>query len=117
MVRAKKRIGRPPKYGKRFALGLRVTAETKQAIEAAAKATGRTQSQQAEDMLERCRTYDALMEGMRTTVEQVTKGRIEQAFREAGYTETRSGPGGTIAWVLTASLAKHSGFKPEDEQP
>jgi hypothetical protein len=51
-----KRIGRPtkkPKTGERVSLGLRVTAETKQRLDAAAAMSGRSQSQEAEMRLER----------------------------------------------------------------
>jgi hypothetical protein len=52
----KKRIGRPPKAappGKRVALGLKVTSEIKQRLDEEARKNGRTQSQQAELMIER----------------------------------------------------------------
>jgi hypothetical protein len=51
-----KRLGRPlkaPTPGKRVALGLKVTAEIKQRIDEEARRTGRTQSQQAELLIER----------------------------------------------------------------
>jgi uncharacterized protein (DUF1778 family) len=43
----------PPKPGKRVSLGLKVTAEVKQRIDKAAQASGRTQSQEAELLLEK----------------------------------------------------------------
>lgn len=52
----KKRLGRPPKAptpGKRVALGLKVTSEIKQRLDEEARKSGRTQSQQAELMIER----------------------------------------------------------------
>jgi predicted transcriptional regulator len=52
----KKRTGRPvkkPEPGKRMSLGLKVTAEIKERIDKAAKASGRTQSQEAEALIER----------------------------------------------------------------
>jgi hypothetical protein len=52
----KKRLGRPPKAptpGKRVALGLKVTSEIKQQLDEEARKHGRTQSQQAELMIER----------------------------------------------------------------
>jgi uncharacterized protein (DUF1778 family) len=51
----KTRIGRPTKpgtSGQRNSLGLRVTAETKHKIEAAALKSGRSQSQEAEFLIE-----------------------------------------------------------------
>ena len=60
--REEKRLGRPlkpPTPGKRVSLGLKVTAEVKQKIDEEARKTGRTQSQQAELLLERAFTEDA----------------------------------------------------------
>ena len=51
MAEKKKRLGRPTKpgtAGQRNSLGLRVTAETKRKLEAAALKSGRSQSQEAE---------------------------------------------------------------------
>jgi predicted transcriptional regulator len=50
-----KRIGRPtkaPQPGKKVSLGLKVTADIKNRLDAAARASGRTQSQEAERRLE-----------------------------------------------------------------
>jgi hypothetical protein len=50
------RLGRPPKPptpGERVSLGLKVTAKIKQRIDEEARKSGRTQSQQAELMIER----------------------------------------------------------------
>lgn len=55
MPSAKKRTGRPakkPKPGSRVSLGLKVTAQMKELLDAQAKASGRTQSQEAELRLE-----------------------------------------------------------------
>ena len=54
-MRQPKRIGRPtkaPKAGDRVSLGLRVTAEIKSRLDAAAMISGRSQSQEAELRLE-----------------------------------------------------------------
>src|SRR5215469_6107716 len=56
-----KRGGRPAKPatpGKLAVLGLRVTAETKNMLDAAAKASGRTQAQEAERLIEVGRTWE-----------------------------------------------------------
>jgi hypothetical protein len=59
-----KRIGRPlktPEPGERVSLGLRVTAATKQRLDDAARATGQTQSREAELLIEYAfRERDAL---------------------------------------------------------
>ena len=54
-MKASKRVGRPskaPQKGARNSLGLRVTAEMKNRLEAAAAASGRSQSQEVEFRLE-----------------------------------------------------------------
>jgi hypothetical protein len=63
---SKKRLGRPtkaPTPGKRVSLGLKVTAEIKQRIDEEACRTGRTQSQQAELMIERSFSEQAALGG------------------------------------------------------
>jgi hypothetical protein len=107
---AKKRIGRPATYRKRFALGLRVTENTKRDIEAAAKASGRTQSQEAERLIEQALVPYRVLEAMEATIKKIKTGGLDQAFREAGYTKTRAGPGGIEAWVRSDRLAERSGF-------
>lgn len=55
MDKRPRRIGRPTKQpapGKRASLGLKVTADIKRRLDAAARANGRTQSQEAEVRLE-----------------------------------------------------------------
>jgi|GEM_PF-3642767 len=97
----KKRTGRPAKKatpGSRVSLGLKVTAQIKDLLDAQAKASGRTQSQEAEMMIERAIQYDRTLTAMKTTLEGIQRGNIETALREAGW---RSFPvrGGGKAWV------------------
>jgi hypothetical protein len=59
-----KRMGRPtkkPEPGTRVSLGLKVTPEIKHKIDEAARASGRTQSQEAELRLERAFEHDRLL--------------------------------------------------------
>ncbi|MGE0117654.1 MAG: TraY domain-containing protein [Dongiaceae bacterium] len=66
MTGQRKRAGRPTKAappGTRASLGLKVTADTKRRLEEAAKASGRTQSQEAEARLERSFDFDAALGG------------------------------------------------------
>ena len=70
MTAAFKRIGRPIKPalpGERRSLGLRVTAATKALIEALARASGRTQSQEVEFLVERCLQYDRILMALQVT--------------------------------------------------
>ena len=78
MTATGKRIGRPIKPalpGERPSLGLRVTAATKELIEALARASGRTQSQEAEFLIERCLQYDRLVLAARVTPRQLTAAK------------------------------------------
>jgi hypothetical protein len=64
MKEPKKRAGRPrrePKPGERVPLGLRVTPELKQKLDAATEGSGRSQSQEAELRLERSFEHQALL--------------------------------------------------------
>ena len=75
MTAAGKRIGRPIKPalpGERPSLGLKVTAATKALIEALARASGRTQSQEAEFLIERCVQYDRTLMAMRVTERELS---------------------------------------------
>ena len=107
---AKKRSGRPPTYQKRFALGLRVTEATKQHIEAAAKASGRTQSQEAERLIEQALVPYRMLEAIEAVIEKANTGKVEAVFRAAGFIKTANGPGGTEAWVRSDRLNEFRGF-------
>jgi hypothetical protein len=75
MTTAGKRIGRPIKpalLGERPSLGLKVTAATKALIETLARASGRTQSAEAEFLIERCIQYDRTLAAMRITERQLS---------------------------------------------
>src|SRR6266566_5666742 len=86
----KRRIGRPMKKSargeKRASLGLKVRVAVKKQIDEAAKDSGRTQSQEAEALIERCLTYDVMLKAMNQTIADIAKGNVEAAFRSAGYT-------------------------------
>jgi hypothetical protein len=75
MTAASKRIGRPIRPalpGERPSLGLKVTAATKALIEALARASGRTQSQEAEFLIERC-----VVMAMRVTERELADAQAE----------------------------------------
>jgi hypothetical protein len=75
MAATGKRIGRPIKPalpGERPSLGLRVTAATKELIETLAQASGRTQSQEAEFLIERCLQYDRTLMAMGVTERELS---------------------------------------------
>jgi hypothetical protein len=111
-----KRIGRPLKAptGKRAQLSLLVRAEIKRYVDKAAQKSGRTQSQEAEHLIERALTYDRMLEAMRTTLDAINRGNIEAAFRSQGYKpfHTPHGKG----WVPKGYPIKESGFIPPEEE-
>jgi hypothetical protein len=85
---AKRRAGRPTKPAvgvSRVSLGLKVTASTKRMIEALAIVSGRTQSQEAEHLIERCLQYDKTMESTRTTLESLETNSIEHTLARKGW--------------------------------
>lgn len=113
-----KRRGRPfkaPKAGKRAPLSLLVRAEIKQLVDERAKASGRTQSQEAEMLIERCLQYDKTMEAMRSTLADIEKGSVEPALFRLGYTPIRTTKEGKV-WKLWAEPGfpgiERSGFVP-----
>jgi hypothetical protein len=78
---AKKRIGRPPRKpptrGTRVSLGLKVTAAVKRHLDSALRTSGRTQSQEAEHLIEKALAYERL-EAIGTMIEAVrTSGRTQ----------------------------------------
>lgn len=70
--------------GKRVSLGLKVTSETKNKLDAAARANGRTQSQEAEYRLQK--SFDrnevlAAIEGVREEIRRGARGPNKGAFK------------------------------------
>jgi hypothetical protein len=89
---AGRRIGRPIKPalpGERPSLGLKVTAATKALIEALARSSGRTQSAEAEFLIERCLQYDRTLMAMRVTERELSAAQarfvtLKRGKRAAG---------------------------------
>jgi hypothetical protein len=87
MTAAGKRIGRPIKPalpGERPSLGLKVTAATKALIEALARASGRTQSQEAEFLIERCLQYDRTLTAMQVTERELAAAQARVVTLKRG---------------------------------
>jgi hypothetical protein len=84
-----KRIGRPPKKAargeKRASLGLKVRIDIKRRIDEAAKNSGRTQSQEAEALIEKALTIEAVLAGMGSSDEKIIRQGLEAAARKLGY--------------------------------
>jgi hypothetical protein len=117
MATEAKRIGRPmkqPPRGTRMSLGLKVGADVKRRIDSAARASGRTQSQEAELLIERALHYDRMLSAMNTSLEQIRRGQVENAFRAEGYRAMHS-PYGKV-WVPRDYPGERSGFIPPEEK-
>jgi hypothetical protein len=85
---AKRRTGRPTKPAvgtARVSLGLKVTASTKRVIEALAIVSGRTQSQEAEFLIERALQFDEAHKSMRATLESLKTNGIEGVLAREGW--------------------------------
>jgi hypothetical protein len=108
-----KRRGRPfkaPKAGKRAPLSLLVRAEIKQLVDERAKASGRTQSQEAEMLIERCLQFESVL--------GTEAGAVQQLLWRYGYTRLgisnpRTGERG-FAWA-EPGVIEESGFVPADQ--
>jgi predicted transcriptional regulator len=107
-----KRIGRPMKKAargeKRASLGLKVRIEVKKRIDEAAKASGRTQSQEAEALIEQALAPYFMLEKMHATLNDIERGNIEAVFRKLGYIPLRT-PHGT-GWLPPGHPGLRSGF-------
>jgi hypothetical protein len=113
-----KRIGRPPKTPttKRVSLGLKVSEEIKRLIDSLAQASGRTQSQEAEYLIERALQYDRTMASMRTTLEKIEHDSIEAALYRKGWRPTRYLHTDKKMWAEPGFPGiERGGFMPEDE--
>jgi hypothetical protein len=101
-----KRVGRPmkpPTPGKRATLSLMVSPKVKQRIDGAARAEGRSQSQEAERRIEMSYSYERALGEYQTALArlnqmlgQMKQGNTEQILRELGFQRV-IGVGGS-AW-------------------
>jgi hypothetical protein len=89
MSTSPKRIGRPlkpPSKGKRAPLSLLVRPDIKRDVDKLATANGRTQSAEAEALLERALAVESTLKWMGTTLPKLKQDLAEANFRERGYT-------------------------------
>jgi hypothetical protein len=105
---------KPPAKGQRVSLGLKVTAAVKRHIDSEARASGRTQSQEAEALIERALQYDRVLQAMGTTVEKIEWGSIEAALRRRGYTAIHH-PRGDIWLPPGYRMERSPGFMTQEE--
>jgi len=96
MTKEAKRIGRPlkaPQRGKKVALGLKVTADIKRRLDSAARASGRTQSQEAEHRIELSYQYERALgeveqakKRLMESLAEITQGNTKAELRRLGWT-------------------------------
>jgi hypothetical protein len=90
MTKEAKRIGRPtkaPARGKRVSLGLKVTADIKRRLDSA-RASGRTQSQEAEHRIELSYQYERVLgelEQAKKKLAEMTQENTEAKLRQLGW--------------------------------
>jgi hypothetical protein len=85
--------GRPVKAsrkGQRSRISVDLSAPTRAAIAKQTKLSGRTLAREAEIMIEGFLNYLQMQEQMRTTMEEISKGNVENALLRLGYTPIRS---------------------------
>jgi hypothetical protein len=105
----------PARDVRRIPLGLKVTAEAKRRIDAAARASGRTQSAEVEFRIERSFALDDLLKALNATDEQLTEKDLEARLRRRGHKAVGS-PWGTI-WLPPGHPDNQpSGFIPDEEE-
>ena len=103
MTKEAKRIGRPlkaPHRGKKVALGLKVTADIKRRLDLAARASGRTQSQEAEHRIELSYQYERALgeveqakKRLMESLAEIKQGNIKAELRRSGWTVTHDARG------------------------
>jgi hypothetical protein len=108
----------PPAERKRIQVGLIISAELKALIEKEAQRSGLTQSQVAERMIERARTYDVMFRAMNATLDDIRRRNVQAAMQREGYVPYRTPYG--MAYLPPDTPIEGSGFKqwePGETQP
>jgi hypothetical protein len=126
MTKEAKRIGRPtkaPTRGERVSLGLKVTADIKRRIDSAARASGRTQSQEAERRIELSYQYERALgelEQAKKTLAQMTEDTAIAELERLGILGSVIDPRypGGMAYFLQDRRFPQSGWvDPNKESP
>jgi hypothetical protein len=110
MTEAPKRLGRPlkkPQRGQRVSLGLKVTAEIKRRLDSAARASGRTQSQEAERRIELSYNYERVLGDLDQATAQLQRMKdrnIEEILAGQGWQRTSDLRWGGHIWLPPGRL-------------
>jgi hypothetical protein len=99
-----------------------VRPEVKQLVDAQAKASGRTQSQEAEMMIEGYLLFKQRMGTLSGVLSEMERGNVEAALWRLGYTpvrmvkkETDGSSTAVKLWAEPGSPFERSGFVPQEE--
>jgi len=88
---------------------MRTTRETRDRLEQAAAASGRSLAQEIEYQLERVIQYDRAFEAMKMTIAEIQRGNLEAELQRAGYTLHRHPEYGKY-WLSAGFPRDRSGF-------
>ena len=95
----------PPRK-QRVSLGLKVTSEIKHLIDSTARASGRTQSQEAEYLIELALNYrralgefESRKEALRNQQREIERGNIEVVLRRLNWQKRHDPKTGQISWI------------------
>ena len=120
----------PPKR-RRESLGLKVTSEIKLLIESAARASGRTQSQEAEYRIELAFKYERMMgeferwqEALRKQQREIERnnleaerGTLEAVLHRKGWQKLHNTKTGRVSWIPPDQRPfPQSGFIPDERE-
>lgn len=115
----KRRPGRPfkpPTLGERAQISVLVRAEIKDYVASTAEASGWSQSQVVEALIERCLAYDRAFDAMKTTPAEIDRSNFDAELRRRGYTLIAR-HGAFKLWAEPGYPAERSGFlEPEEEE-
>jgi hypothetical protein len=111
-----------PRGRRRAALGLKVTAEIKRRIDAAAKATGRTQSQEAERRIEMSYNYERVLGDLEQATAQLHRIKdrnVEEILAGQGWQQIFDLRWGGHIWLPPGRLEvqKTGWVDPNDHTP
>jgi Ribbon-helix-helix protein, copG family len=94
-------------------LNVIVSSEMKDRIAQMAADSGQSMGQIVEQLLDRAITYDRMLDAMNTSLQEIKRGQIENAFRAEGY--HRVGTPYGIAWLPRDYPIERSRFLAQHE--
>lgn len=84
---------KPVELGRRYSLGIRVSAETKAVIDERSRLAGHSQSAIAEQLIEKALQYEQTLRAMGRSMEAIHQQSFDSALFRAGYKPVRTSHG------------------------